>query len=236
MRRFWPALLNLFWPLKCSGCGADLAFDRPLRFCLWCLGQMHWVSEPFCARCGVPLPDGGRHCFPCRKKRPRFALARSALVFEDPVRKAIHRFKYAGKDDLAEDLGTLLFHAWKQLPELRAAEAAVPVPLHSADHRQRGFNQSELLASRLARLSGTLALLPSALRRVRRTPSQTRLDRAERAGNVAGAFSAAPALVRGKTVLVVDDVCTTGATLDACAGALRAAGARKVLALTLARD
>jgi ComF family protein len=230
------AFLNLFWPLRCAGCSADLPFDQPLRFCLWCLGQIEWVSGLTCARCGAMLPDGGRHCAACLRKKPAFALARSAAVFEGPLREALHAFKYSKRDHLSEDLGTLLFHGWKQYPELHAAQGLIPVPLHFSDRRERGFNQSELLARRLSRLAGNRPVLPRALRRVRKTRSQTRLSRNERALNVKNAFQGSSGSLKGKTLLLVDDVCTTGATLDACARALKAAGARKVLALTLARD
>ncbi len=153
-------------------------------------------------------------------------------VFEGRIRHAIHTFKYQRVAALAEPLGDALAHFWLQAPQ--PAYVIVPVPLHPQRQRERGYNQAELLARRIGR-AADLPVRPEALRRVRATAVQITLDAAERKANVAGAFQSDAAAVRGAAALLVDDVCTTGATLDACATALKAAGAAAVHGLTLAR-
>jgi ComF family protein len=137
---------------------------------------------------------------------------------------------------VAGPLGRLLAEKMRESPELRVSEGIVPVPLHFWRERKRGYNQSELLAVSLGNLTG-LPVERRALKKIRPTRSQTELSREERIENVAGAFAVRrPETVRGRTLVLVDDVCTTGATLDACASALKEAGAKRVLALTVARQ
>jgi ComF family protein len=153
-------------------------------------------------------------------------------LFEGRVRHAIHNFKYLRLAALAEPLGNALAAFWLRAPA--RADCIVPVPLHPARRRDRGYNQSELLARRVGRAAG-IPVRPNALCRIRATAVQMELSAAERQVNVAGAFRCDDPLLRGAVVLLVDDVCTTGATLDACASALKTAGALEVHGLTLAR-
>ncbi len=153
-------------------------------------------------------------------------------MFEGPLREAIHQLKYKGRTSLARPLGQYMGQAWQARP--LPADLIVPVPLHPARLRERGYNQATLLADRLARATG-LALEERGLQRVRATSPQVDLNAAERKANVQGAFQAEPSRVRGHTIVVVDDVCTTGATLEACSLALQEAGAQRVYAMTLAR-
>jgi competence protein ComFC len=157
---------------------------------------------------------------------------RSVASYEGALRKAIHCFKYKYMRGLAEVLGSLLVTFWRAnaLP----VDAIVPVPLHRRRVRERGYNQSALLALVLGR-EVHLPVLTDVLRRDRYTLSQVRLGWQERRKNVAGAFSCVDLRLAGKDVLLVDDVCTTGSTLEACSIALQSGGARSVRALTLAR-
>jgi ComF family protein len=157
---------------------------------------------------------------------------RAVALFDGPLRHAIHALKYRRLSALAEPLGDLLADFWIQAPE--RADAVVPVPLHAARQRERGYNQAALLAHRVGRRAGA-PVHPNALRRVRATAVQMSLNASDRKTNVAGAFECADQAMRGKQVLLIDDVCTTGATLDACAVALRSAGAASVRGLALAR-
>ena len=153
-------------------------------------------------------------------------------MFEGPLREAIHHLKYSGRTSLAEPLGSYLEASWRSasLP----ADLIVPVPLHVARQRERGYNQSALLAMPLSRVS-KLPVVEPALKRVKATSPQVTLNAAERKANVCEAFEACGDLVQGRRVLLVDDVCTTGATLESSSIALRQAGAASVWALTLAR-
>ena len=180
-------------------------------------------------------------CGSCRQGESEFDKARSYGLYTGNLRKAILRLKFHGREYLGHRLGALLARAWEALPEPESAIVA-PVPLHPSRRRERGFNQAELLARGLVRrlrkerrLHG-LRLVAGSLRRIRATVPQVGLSVSARRENVSGVFSVArPEDVRNRTVVVVDDVMTTGATLSACAAALKRAGASRVLALSLAR-
>ncbi|MCL4534984.1 MAG: ComF family protein [Bacteroidetes bacterium] len=157
---------------------------------------------------------------------------RAAFFFDGPLRQGIHRFKYRGVRSLAAPLAQLLLPTLDALPW--SFDVVVPVPLHPARQRQRGYNQSVLLAAELGRQRG-LAVVTSAISRTRNTPPQMELSAAERQANVAGVFAGRPGALDGQRVLLLDDVGTTGSTLDACAMGARQAGAAEVYALVLAR-
>jgi ComF family protein len=175
----------------------------------------------------------------CRQGEPEFDRARSYGLYTGNLRKAILRLKFHGREYLGQRLGALLARAWEALPKPDSAIVA-PVPLHHSRRRERGFNQAELLARGLVRSlrkeESGLRLVTGSLRRIRATVPQVGLSVSARHENVRGVFSVGrPEDVRNRTVVVVDDVMTTGATLSACAAALKRAGAARVLALSLAR-
>ena len=167
----------------------------------------------------------------CRGRIRHLSRVRSAAAYEGPLERAIHRFKYEGRRPLARPLALLL--AERMAVDGVAAEAVAWVPLHRDRRTRRGYNQAELLARELARLC-TLPLLPG-LVRTRDTPPQVGLDRLRRLDNVRDAFAWEGQDLGRRSVLLIDDVTTTGATLDACAAALRAAGSGVVTGLTIAK-
>ena len=186
--------------------------------CAACDGPVRWLAA-FCASCAAQvLPVA-----------PGRAGATAAYVYGGAIARAVTRFKYEARPDLARPLGDLLFRAIEpRRAELGASLVVVPVPLHPARLAERGFNQSALLARRVASHVKAPAAM-RALERLQDTPRQTSLDRRARARNVAGAFAVrAPAALRGSDVLLIDDVRTTGSTLDACARVVARAGARQV--------
>ncbi len=234
------ALLAVILAPGCAACGA--ALDAPTRgpVCAACWRAVPRITPPVCERCGDPLPAGpttapsGR-CHRCRQPQALIARRRAAGPYEGILRRLVHVFKYDQRHTLAPRLGGLMRESGAGM--LDGVDCVAAVPLHPRRQRARGFNQAAELAVHLG--------LPvvGALRRIRATAPQTELPASRRRVNVRGAFAparrfgvrAGGAAVEGACVLLVDDVTTTGATLDACARVLRRAGAREVRALTLAR-
>jgi ComF family protein len=225
--RFRNALLDLVLPPRCAGCGQTGSL-----WCANCNSGVQVILAPVCSCCGRPLRLSEVLCPQCRHSPREIDGIRSAVIFEGPLRQAIHHLKYSGRSSLDKPLGSFLSARWRAGP--LPADLITPVPLHATRWRERGYNQSTLLARQLSRASG-LPLIEEALTRIRATAPQITLNAAEREANVSGAFEARADLVRGRRVLLVDDVCTTGATLAAGSHALKQAGALSVWALTLAR-
>ena len=232
------AVIRVLFEPECAGCHQVL--DQPLRraVCDTCWNSIERIREPFCRVCGdeidgVALED---LCGRCAHARPAFSMARSAGHYEGALREVIHAFKFEGRRLLAESLGTLLPAAGSEV--LDGAHAVVPVPLHPLRSLRRGFNQADDLARQLK--------LPvwRILRRRRHGPPQASLQAGARRSNLTAHYG--PSLVTylpkplrrevaGATLVLIDDVMTTGATLEGCARVLREAGAVDVRALTVAR-
>jgi ComF family protein len=199
--------------------------------CARCRHEIELVKPPLCPHCGRPRPNG-RLCPLCQRDPLRIDGIRAVAYFDGTLREAVHRFKYSNLQDLAIPLGELMGQYWEKssLP----AEIIVPVPLHPDRLRERGYNQAALLARELAK-SIRLPISENSLMRVRATRPQVDLNAEERKENVGDAFRCSNAELKDKRILLIDDVCTTGATLEACSVALRQVGARSVWAFTLAR-
>lgn len=197
-------------------------------FCDACVATLVPVASA-CDRCG--LPERGPRCSACVKRAPAYAAARAPLLYGGALAEAIQRLKFEDAVALARPLATLLAPLVDELRE--RVDLVVPVPLHVRRLRARGYNQAALLARQAA--AGARPVDFRALQRPTDTPPQWRLTRAQRLENLRGAFRAQPRRVRGRRVLLLDDVMTTGATAASCAQALHAAGAAEILVLTLAR-
>ena len=223
-------LLDAIFPPRCAGCARLGA-----HFCDRCVTDVRPVKPPWCASCGATLRAGsGEHvCVDCRADRLPLDAVRSAGLLEGPLRRAVHRLKYRGQTGAARALAGLLPAAVGLAGPLPPDTVVVPVPLHAARKRERGFNQAEALAAPLA-AALRLRLEPAVLR-VRETASQVGLSRGARRANLRDAFAANESLA-GAAVLLVDDVVTTGSTLGSAAAACRTRGARAVYAVTLARE
>ncbi len=224
------------YPDDCRICGRALVRASRVPVCEACLTPVEPLSEAVCSRCGVPFEnerqsDGAGHCGACRLEAPEFDWARGYGAYEGTLRHLIHLLKYAGMRPLARPLAGRLTPL---LTQAGPVDLIVPVPLDAGRRRARGFNQAELLARELSRLSG-VACETGALRRIRATETQTGLTNQQRRENVAGAFEARRGLAAGRNVLLIDDVITTGATAASCARALKRAGAARVAVVALAR-
>jgi ComF family protein len=222
------AVERLLLPGECMLCKSALATrEWDVLACSLCRSRWRRVPPPFCARCGQPgLPDLG--CRFCADWSPALGRVRSAVWLEGGAREAVHHLKYGGWPGMARTLA----EAMRALEPLERGTVLVPIPLGRARLRSRGYNQAEALARALGDTAG-LPVRAQLLRRARETRSQTALAPSARAANLHDAFMAAGAMP--DRLVLVDDVCTTGATLVAAAEALAAAGAARVEAVTFAR-
>ncbi|MGQ9545762.1 MAG: ComF family protein [Dehalococcoidia bacterium] len=217
-----------FFPRRCVGCGKLGQF-----LCAHCLAKLPRVMPPVCPKCGKPQASGIM-CPDCRRSQTGIDGIRSPFRFEEAIRQAVHELKYRNLKAIAPCLGELLADYLKANP--LPGEALVPVPLHPRRLRERGYNQSSLLARELARRID-LPLIEDCLLRIKRAQPQARAaNLEERRTNVADAFICRDDRVASKRIIVVDDVCTSGATLESCALALKSRGATSVWGLTLARE
>lgn len=219
------ALADLFYPQRCVGCERR-ASDV---LCRGCFDALPTIGRPVCARCGMPTAFETFACEECKNVDFGFEGARAALRYEGVGKEIVHSLKYGGYTTLVERLAAPLMAA--AVDKERRFDLVVPVPLHRSRLARRGFNQAELLARGVARRLG--APVSAKLEAVRRTRDQVELSAGERRANVEGAYSAR-ARVRG-TILLIDDVFTTGATMSSCASTLVRAGADEVHALSLCR-
>jgi ComF family protein len=221
-------------PPRCPGCGAITS--EPHRFCLDCWSRLDFLGDPCCACCGLPFgfgPGGEEFCGACLVDRPAFDRMRAAVAYGDIPRKVALKLKYGGRPGVAE---TIARYVERHVSPGTDAWLA-PVPLHRWRIWKRGYNQAALIASALARRSGMQARL-DLLERVKATPVLRAMSPSQRRDAVRGAFRVAAAhrdWVRGRSVMLVDDVYTSGATVDACARALKRAGAARVEVLCWAR-
>lgn len=227
MKRLLATVRDLLLPPVCGNCR-----KAGKLLCDGCYRQIQWVEAPICPCCGRMVATTAVTCHYCRQNPLPLQQIRAATLFTEPVSTIIHKMKYEGMFGLAELLATLMTQAWPrwQMP----ADYIVPVPLHPDREKKRGYNQSALLAKRLGRSSG-FPYMPGVLKRIRNTPPQVGLTVVERLTNVHGAFAVGRSEIFNKTILLVDDVCTTGATLTAAAQALLDAGAHSVSGYCLAR-
>ena len=227
LHRWGRLALDLVFPPRCAVCGAMGAF-----LCPACLESMPRALPPRCPVCWQP----GRFassCTDCREQPPAFRALRTPYLMASAARGAVHALKYGHFSALAEEMGRLMAEsvAGKDL----AADSVVPVPLHSRRRRSRGYNQSALLAKAVAAVLGLPVDEGALVRRRARPPQAGAASAEERRRNVEGAFEARRGLA-GRRILLIDDVTTTGATLDACAGALGEARAASVHCLAFARE
>jgi ComF family protein len=234
--KFKTIALDLLFPPHCAACqrlGTWLCTD--------CLNEIEAIELPVCQYCGLPQtrPQAGDSravvCGRCQNSPPQIDGLRAYAFHGGPLRKAIHQFKYEDLRGLAGLLGKLMADGWNRLaPHDLELDAIVPVPLHRNRQRERGYNQAALLARELGACM-QLPVVEDAVVRSRATAPQVDLNAQARRANVRDAFECRGNGLAGKRVLLVDDVCTSGATLDSACRALRGAGASSVWACTLSR-
>ncbi|MDE1172246.1 MAG: ComF family protein [Parvibaculaceae bacterium] len=229
-------LREVLLPPLCPGCGE--AAGRQGTLCPACWAKAHWIEAPLCPVTGLPFsydPGPGALSALAIASPPPYAAARAVLAYGDLAARLVSRLKYGDRMEIAEAFAPWMVRAGGDV--LKGADLLVPVPLHRWRLFRRRFNQSAELARGIGKLSG-LPCRTSLLHRIRATEAQVGLTRNQRQRNVQGAFAVDPRKkpeMAGKTIVLVDDVMTTGATVDACTRALLRAGAAEVRVLTLAR-
>ena len=226
------------YPSTCAGCSTPLDSERSGPFCSACMENIDLVSQPYCPVCGIPYSSEnttGHLCGDCLGGVHLFDRARATGFYRGPLREIIHRFKYGGQTFLARPLAKILAASGKELTRLHNIDLIVPVPLHFKRLRQRGFNQATLLARHLGSAL-KISVDYASLKRSRWTEPQTGLTRRQRAVNLKNAFDLIrPEKIEAKSILLVDDVFTTGETVNQCARVLKKGGAVEVVVLTVAR-
>jgi len=230
------ALLDLIFPRACAGCGENAGGE--FQYLCWnCLTTIKLVTPPYCLLCGDPVYgelSNSYVCSKCVRRKPHFDCARSAALYNGLTKEMMLDFKYRGAVWLGPDLGQLMEACLRANFHPEHIDRLAYVPLHRAKEKQRTYNQAFLLASEIAARTGIKTA--DCLARVEATGSQTHLTSAARADNVRNKFAIKGSCrVEGQRILLVDDVMTTGATVNECARVLKEAGAREVLVLTAAR-
>lgn len=235
------ALISVLFPAPCEICGGVLTTARLLPICENCFVALKPLPKPICAKCGRSFPSEifadaeVPRCFACRRGLYAFDAARSYGAYTDEMVRAISLLKYERLTRLGSWFASKLHAIVQENPDFAAMDVVVPVPLHRARRRERGYNQAELIAKPLARML-KVPLGPYLLVRTKPRPARLLLSRRERWLTVRGAYEIRSGTrIDNLRVLLVDDVFTTGATLDACSQALRKAGAKRVVGLTVAR-
>lgn len=233
---------NVFLPVYCKACDMRLLTEENGFFCPDCWHKAPWIDPPYCPLCGKPhdrmVGLGNAPNFPCAgcRERPAKHITRilAAARYDGVVKQAVRLFKFQGKRKLAEPLAeSMRAHVDREGGPAAAYDLLIPVPLHRVRLRERGFNQSLLLLQELLQLFPG-AKVDESLQRIRPTVAQSTLKAEERAANVRGAFAVVGDTVKGRIVLMVDDVVTTGGTVGECARVLRRAGAARVDVLSAA--
>ncbi|MDR3187296.1 MAG: ComF family protein [Holosporaceae bacterium] len=224
---------NICFPITCCNCGN---FVDSEGLCSDCWKHIKWISDPKCKICGTPFEiDLDAICPNCLRKRPHFDKAIAAFKYDDFSRSMILKFKHWDTTYIAEKLGHWMYGACAK--DMADADIIVPVPIHFLKRLKRQYNQSELLGMELQKLSG-IPYEPRILKKIKRTDPQEGLSRERRLRNVRGSFGVDEnyvPLVDGKSVILVDDVLTTGSTANECSRVLKKHNAAKVIVVTVAR-
>ncbi len=235
--RGWLATsVDLAFPPGCVSCGGLVENSGYRTLCVRCASKLDFVESPACVTCGHPFygeVEGERMCPHCEGLHPAYAEGRTAVLFKGPARALIHELKYHRGLYVVADLAEI-FRRSSRVMEFVQDAVLVPVPLHPRKHRERSYNQSECLVDALTRAAGGSARAQNLLKRVVDTVSQTAFDRKARRTNLKNAFALHPGvpITPGHRYILVDDVFTTGSTLNSCAGVLRRAGCLNLGVLT----
>ncbi|MFA4915621.1 MAG: ComF family protein [Syntrophales bacterium] len=238
MKSILTSLADVIFPPMCVTCGVVQGHDDAFNFCPICFSKINFIQSNLCSRCGIPFTGakGGDHfCSDCITSEMHFSVARAVGRYETVLLDAIHRFKYRGNITVGEILGRLMAEFAYPAVDIKKYSLIIPAPLHPKRLRERGFNQSVILARAVSKKFSIKLDFTTLRRRVHTTP-QVNLGKKEREANVRGAFEVVSGgKIRKKRIILVDDVYTTGSTVKECARILMENKAAEVTVLTLAR-
>lgn len=228
------SILDFIFPPVCVICENELKIGE--RFiCGDCYLNIDFIESHFCRRCGAPIDRDRKRCKYCKGIKFHFKKVRAVGTYTSPLSEMVHFLKYSRKTRIAKRLGILMGNVFKSDSELNSTDIIVPVPLHRVRQRERGYNQSKLLAKVVADITSKRLVVDAVIRK-KPTKSQTLLSSEERVINLKNAFEVvAPERIKGRKVVLVDDVLTTGTTLEEMAKTLVGAGANSIYCLVLAR-
>ncbi|MCX7981785.1 MAG: ComF family protein [Syntrophales bacterium] len=231
------ALLNCIFPPRCAVCDNLMNESERGLICPTCAGEIKYVSPPWCPICGLPYrpPDVNHICGECIKDPPVYQIARALGIYEPPLLELIHKFKYRGYRTIGKYLGKMMAERYFKDLDFSSLDLIIPVPLHNGKLRRRSFNQALVLAKEVSK-KYNIPCRDALLKRTVNTKSQVALPKEERKKNVRGAFSLTNAHeIKDKNILLIDDVYTTGGTVNECARLLLEKGAKSIYVCTLAR-
>lgn len=224
-------IVHLLFPRRCPICDNVMfssVFLEAELCCSRCRSVPEYVKEPVCKKCGKPMEDERAElCYDCKKHPGAYVQGKALWVYKDQVKQSMYRFKYQNRQEYARFYGSEIVRVYGDWMKRSGIEAIVPIPLHRAKKRQRGYNQAELLAREIGRRTG-LKVYPDLLKRVRKTKPQKKLNDAERKNNLKKAFKTQENKVQLNHILLVDDIYTTGSTINEAALELRRAGIEQV--------
>ena len=241
VKKFIKSFLYTFFPNICFYCKSPLEYFTNLPLCDSCISNIKFIDSLVCQKCGLPLNSGGAHCYDCKRNTRKlyFDFVRGVVEYKEPIKTLIHEFKYNNKDYLKDFLSKILIKWFKQnLSIYPSIDIICCVPSNLLKKFLRGYNQAELLALSFSKEFG-FNFYPNLLIRTKLTVSQFKLSKEERFLNVMDAFKVNNKFkdsVKGKNILIIDDVCTTAETINQCAKVLKEAKAKSIFGLVLARD
>lgn len=224
-------ILQMLFPRRCPVCDGIVS-PAGEKICLECLGKFRLITPPWCMRCGKKLSSEAEYCEECGRKDRAYVRGRSLYEYASADR-SIYRFKYGGRQEYADYFSEQIAEYLGEFIRKVQPDGLVPIPLHKSRRRKRGYNQAELLAKTLGRLLG-LPVYTEMLVRVKKTEPLKRLNASQRQNNLKKAFNVAGNDVKLKCLIIVDDIYTTGSTMEEAASALKGAGVEKIYFLTLA--
>lgn len=230
MRKLTESFLNILYPRRCPLCH-EILKDQDSVICEKCRDTLHPIEEPRCFKCGKPVEEGEEYCPDCTKRKHYFDRGRGIFIYDERMRRSMVRYKYYGCREYGDFYSRAMCLYGKKELALWKPDIIVPVPIHRAKERRRGFNQAAYLAERIGRYTGIPTDL-TLIAKVQKTRSQKKLTALQRQENLKNAFRVQRS-VKGKKILVVDDVYTTGSTMDAMARCLKEKGASQVYFLTV---